>query len=425
MPAHQDSAISLWDTSAEERPLDAPMTGDIVTDVAIVGGGFTGLSTALHLGERGIECHVLEAKKIGFGGSGRNVGLVNAGLWLPPQDVRRRLGEKRGARLVKILGDAPEYVFSLIEKHQIRCEATRTGTIHAAHSPKGFEGLSRRAEEWHRLGAPVELLTKQQAADKIGTAAFHGGLLDHRAGTINPMGYVRGLARAASGAGAKLITGVTVVKLEHRDAKWILETPQGKVTANTVVLATNAYTDKLWPDLKRVYTQIHYFQLATKPLGDRARHILRDGQGLWDTGQIMFSLRRDAFGRIIIGSMGKLVGGERGLSQRWATRRLQKLFPDLGNVEWETSWHGQIAMTDDHLPRIHRLADKLYTPIGYNGRGITPGTMFGRAIAAFLSDGDQENLPLPITDLKPVASAPIMSRLYETAFKANQLIGSL
>ncbi len=425
MSAHQDSAISLWDKSAEERPVDEPMTGDIVTDVAIVGGGFTGLSTALHLGERGIDCRVLEAKQIGFGGSGRNVGLVNAGLWLPPQDVRTQLGEKRGSRLIQILGDAPEYVFSLIERHQIRCEATRTGTIHAAHSPKGFEDLSRRAQEWHRLGAPVDLLTKDQAAEKIGTTAFHGGLLDHRAGTINPMGYVRGLARAANGAGAKLHTGITITKLHRRDGKWVLASPRGEITANSVVLATNAYTDELWPDLKRVFTQIHYFQLATKPLGDRARHILKDGQGLWDTGQIMFSLRRDAFGRLIIGSMGKVVGGEKGLSQRWATRRLQRLFPDLGPVEWEKSWHGQIAMTGDHLPRIHRLAENLYTPIGYNGRGITPGTIFGQAIATFLNDGDEENLPLPITDLKPVTSAPIMSRLYETAFKANQLLGSL
>lgn len=425
MPAQQDLAISLWDRSAEERPIEAPMSGDIATDVAIVGGGFTGLSTALHLCERGIGCHVLEARKIGFGGSGRNVGLVNAGLWLPPQDVRARLGEKRGSGLIKILGDAPEYVFSLIERHQIRCEATRTGTIHAAHSSKGFDDLSRRAEEWHRLGAPVDLLSKEEAAEKIGTTAFHGGLLDHRAGTINPMGYVRGLARAATGAGANLHTGVTVTKLQRRDGKWVLETPQGTVTAKSVVLATNAYTDSLWPDLKRVFTQIHYFQLATKPLGDRARHILKEGQGLWDTGQIMFSLRRDAFGRIIIGSMGKVVGGDKGLSQRWATRRLQRLFPDLGPVEWEQSWHGQIAMTGDHLPRIHRLAEGLYTPIGYNGRGITPGTMFGRAIASFLSDGDEDSLPLPITDLKPVASAPVMSRLYETAFKANQLFGSL
>jgi glycine/D-amino acid oxidase-like deaminating enzyme len=420
----QESAISLWDISAEEKKVDNPMTGDISTEVAIVGGGFTGLSTALHLGEKGIESHILEAETIGHGGSGRNAGLLNAGVWLPPQDVRTELGEERGARLVKVLGEAPEYVFSLIEKHQIRCEATRHGTIHAAHAPKGFEGLRRRWEEWQRLGAPVDLLDREQVADKIGTGVFHGGLYDHRAGTINPMGYVRGLARAATAAGATLHTGVRVTKLTREGAKWHLKTTAGEVTANSVILGTNAYSDELWPGLKNTFTIIHYFQLASEPMGDRVAHILKEGQGLWDTGSIMFSLRRDAFGRLIIGSMGKVRGGESGLSKRWASRRLRHLFPDLGEVTFEKAWHGQIAMTPDHIPRIHRLAEGLYTPIGYNGRGIAPGTVFGRAMAELLSGGAEADLPLPISEPKKATMAPIMSRLYDTAFTANQVFKS-
>jgi glycine/D-amino acid oxidase-like deaminating enzyme len=421
----KESAISLWDISAEESRVDNPMPGDISTEVAIVGGGFTGLSTALHLGEKGIESHVLEAETIGHGGSGRNAGLLNAGVWLPPQDVRTELGEERGARLVQVLGEAPEYVFSLIEKHQIRCEATRYGTIHAAHAPKGFADLQRRWEEWQRLGAPVDLLDREQAAEKIGTGVFHGGLHDHRAGTINPMGYVRGLARAATGAGATLHTGVRVTKLHREGAKWHLETTAGKVTANSVILGTNAYSDELWPGLKDTFTIIHYFQLASEPMGDRVAHILKEGQGLWDTGSIMFSLRRDAFGRLIIGSMGKIHGGESGLSQRWANRRLRHLFPDLGEVTFEKAWHGQIAMTPDHIPRIHRLAVGLYTPIGYNGRGIAPGTVFGKAMAELLSGGAEADLPLPISEPKKATTAPIMSRLYDAAFTANQVFKSL
>jgi glycine/D-amino acid oxidase-like deaminating enzyme len=419
------SPISLWDNSAEEADYGAPMDGDATTDIAIVGGGFTGLSTALHAAERGLKCHVLEAKQIGHGGSGRNVGLVNAGLWLPPQVVRGKLGEADGARLIKTLGDAPAYVFSLIERHQIRCEATNTGTIHAAHSPKGFADLAGRAEEWHRLGAPVDLLSPEAAAAKIGSTAFHGGLLDHRAGTINPMGYVRGLARAALGKGATISTGVWAGKLRRQDNKWIVETDKGSVAANSVVLGTNAYSDDLWPGLKRTFATIHYFQLATEPLGDRAKEILGERQGLWDTGPIMFSLRRDAFGRLIIGSMGKIIGGTDGLSRRWATRTLRRLFPRLGEVAFESSWHGRIAMTPDHLPRIHRLAAGLYTPIGYNGRGIAPGTVFGKAMADLLAGGDEQDLPLPITELKRVPSAPVMSRLYQMAFTANQLWKSI
>lgn len=419
------SAISLWDLTADEENIAPALDGDVTTDLAIVGGGFTGLSTALHATERGIDCHVLEARQIGYGGSGRNVGLVNAGLWLPPQDVRSQLGEKRGSTLVQILGDAPEYVMSLIERHQIRCEATRTGTIHAAHSPAGYEDLARRTEEWHSLGAPVDLLNADEAAKKIGSTAFYGGLLDHRAGTINPMGYVRGLARAALAAGARISVGATALKLRRENDRWIIETDRGQVSARWVVLGTNAYTDNLWPGLRKTFTMIHFFQVATAPLGDRGAPILPGGQGLWDTGRIMFSIRRDAFGRLILGSMGRAIGGSRGLSARWAAQRIRKIFPHLAGIEIEDVWHGQIAMTPDHLPRIYRLADNLYTPIGYNGRGITPGTMFGKAIAELLSGGEEDELPLPVTDAQPVSSTGMKARFYDAVFTANQITKAL
>ena len=235
------------------------------------------------------------------------------------------------------------------------------------------------------------------------------------------MGYVRGLARAALAAGAGISAGVTARKLTRAGNRWIVDTDRGRVTARNVVLGTNAYTDTLWPGLKKTFTVINYFQVATVPLGEKGKTILPEGQGLWDTGRIMFSLRRDAFGRLIVGSMGRAIGGDRGLSRRWAAQRIRSIYPELGDVAFEKSWHGQIAMTPDHLPRTYRLVDGLYTPIGYNGRGITPGTMFGKAIAELLSGGSEEDLPLPVTEAKPVPSAAIMSRLYDAAFTANQI----
>ena len=140
----------------------------------------------------------------------------------------------------------------------------------------------------------------------------------------------------------------------------------------------------------------------------------------------MFSLRRDVSDRLIIGSMGTVVGSVgRGLSQRWARKQLARLFPELGAVEFEEAWHGQIAMTPDHLPRIYNLDTGLYTAIGYNGRGITTGTLFGEAMADLLTGTDPSELPLPLTNVTTVPSAPIMSRLYQTAFTANQVLRSL
>lgn len=414
--------ISLWDATAIELDYHSFFKADGIVDVAIIGGGFTGLSTALHGAEKGLNCHVLEAEQIGYGGSGRNCGLVNAGLWLSPQLIQEKLGSTYGPRFIDRFGKGPEYVFSLIERHQIQCEVTRTGTIHGAHSPKGFEELKERHKEWVRLEQPVDLLGREEVSEIIGTDKFYGGLLDHRAGTINPMGYCRGLARAALGAGATISTGVRATKLIKEGDIWIVETSQGNVKAKNVVLGTNAYTDQLWPNLNRVFTMIHYFQLATKPLGTEADHILPGKQGLWDTGPIMFNYRRDAFGRLLIGSMGKVVGSaDSGLSNLWARRQIRKIFPSLGEVEFEEAWHGQIAMTPDHLPRVYELEEGLFTPIGYNGRGITTGTMFGQAMADLLTGMAPEDLPLPITELSIASSAPIMSRLYQTAFTANQV----
>ncbi|WP_088921869.1 NAD(P)/FAD-dependent oxidoreductase [Granulosicoccus antarcticus] len=418
--------VSLWDHSAEEPEVSQPFKPDSKVDVAIVGGGFTGLSTALHCAEKGLSVQLFEAEQIGYGGSGRNCGLVNAALWLPPAQVREKLGETYGPRFIKQFGKGPEYVFSLIEKHQMRCEVTRTGTIHAAHSPGGLRDLQGRMDEWQRLGEPVELLDRAAVSEMIGTERFYGGLLDHRAGTINPMGYCRGLARAADQAGATISTGIRVTRLQKEGTGWVVETDQGVVHAKAVILGTNAYTDELWPDLKRIFTMINYFQLATRPLDGKAASILPGKQGLWDTAPIMFNIRRDAFDRLLIGSMGKVMGTvDSGLSQRWASHQIRKIFPQLGPVEFETAWHGQIAMTPDHLPRIHELGTNAYTAIGYNGRGITTGTLFGKAMADLLTGMDKADLPLPITSLSTVPSAPFYSRLYQTAFTANQVARSI
>ena len=422
----QENLISLWDSSSEESDFRNDFSPKGAVDVAIVGGGFTGLSTALHCGQKGLSTHVLEAEQIGFGGSGRNVGLVNAAAWLPPQDVRRILGEDNGNRFVTEFSRAPDYVFSLIEEHQIRCEATRTGTIHAAHGPSGFAELQGRKAEWDRLGEPVDLLSREDVARLIGSDFFHGGLVDHRAGTINPMGYCRGLARAARGAGAEISTGTKATALERDGDGWRVVTDHGPLRAKAVVLGTNAYTDELWPGLNKSFTLIHYFQLATRPLGADAARILPERQGLWDTGKIMFSLRRDANDRLIIGSMGTVFGtAHNGLSQRWARKQIGRIFPFLGPVEFEEAWHGRIAMTPDHLPRIHRLAENLYTPIGYNGRGITTGTIFGRGMAELLTGESADRLPLPMSSVSTVPTAPIMSRFYQMTFTANQMIKSI
>src|SRR5690606_7013225 len=200
----------LWEKTAPPAPATAALAGERKAEVAVVGGGYTGLSAALHLADAGVGVVLLEAAEIGFGGAGRNVGLVNAGMWVKPDILVATLGPAKGEPLLELLGDGPRRVFELIEKHGIACEATRNGTLHCAVGKAGLKELEEREAQWQRRGAPVELLSAAEAAAKIGTAAYAGALLDHRAGTVQPLAYARGLARAALAAGATIHTGSPV-----------------------------------------------------------------------------------------------------------------------------------------------------------------------------------------------------------------------
>ena len=416
----------LWaETSGEGQSGSDPLPTDVV-DVAVVGGGYTGLSTALHGAEKGLAVHVVEARRIGHGGSGRNVGLVNAGLWLPPGAVRTALGDTFGPRFLRRFADGPRSVFDLAERHQIRCAITKTGTIHAAHAQRAMADLRARHAEWISMGEPVELLDREAIAARSGTRAFAGGLLDHRAGTLNPMAYARGLARAARAAGAGISHDSPAHRLIREGGWWRLETATGDFRARAVVLATNAYTDGLWPGLSQTFTGIHYFQLATEPIRGVDLSILPERQGLWTTAPVMWSVRRDADDRLVIGSMGRVLGNTtRGASVRWARNLLLRLFPDRASVwariRFEAAWDGQIAMTADHLPKLARLADGVWCPIGYNGRGITTGTIFGQVLADLLSGAAPESLPIPVTEGAPKRAPFGRAPLLDLAFTVNQL----
>ena len=201
----------LWEHSAPPAPPTANLNDRLAADVVVIGAGYTGLSAALHLAEAGASAVVLEAVEVGFGCSGRNVGLVNAGLWLMPDALISQLGEVYGVRLLELLGEAPSLVFGLIEKHAISCEVARSGTLHCAVGAKGLAELEERARQWKARGAPVHLLDQSQTAQTVGTDAYAGSLLDLRAGTIQPLAYARGLAGAAIKAGARIFTSSPVI----------------------------------------------------------------------------------------------------------------------------------------------------------------------------------------------------------------------
>ncbi len=404
----------LWTKTAPAPPRLVPFEGDLDVEVAIVGGGYTGLSAALHLTEKGIDSVLLEAKQIGFGGAGRNVGLVNAGLWLMPEDVVKSMGPDYGERLISVLGRSPDLVYGLIEKHDIPCEAVRKGTLHCADSPAGLRALKQREHQWKQRGAPVRLLSREEAALRIGSQAFHGALFDPRAGTIQPLAYAYGLARAALRAGARLHDQSPVTDLTRSNGRWQLTTPAGKVRASAVILAVQGYADYAFEDYEAEMVAFNFFQFSTTPLPKALRRtILPGGEGAWDTNLILSSYRLDQAGRLIVGSVGQVENWAYGLHKRWVRRTINSVFPQIGDIGIEHGWWGRIAMTTNHIPRFHVLDRDLVMVTSYNGRGIGPGTLFGKLLADYVQTGAIEEIPLPVTKMEPIHFKGLRDLFYE------------
>jgi glycine/D-amino acid oxidase-like deaminating enzyme len=405
----------LWEKTAPSPASTPALSGDAQADVVIVGGGFTGISAALHLAAHGTSVIVLEAREPGYGGAGRNVGLINAGMWVMPDDLPGVLGNLHGERLLDLLGNGPQLVMELIDKHGIACELERQGTLHCAVGDEGLKEIESRCEQWAKRGAQVSLLSAEETARRIGASAYRGALLDMRAGTLQPLAYVRGLARAALAAGARLCGDSPVIATERQGSCWKVSTAQGSVTADWIIVATDAYSTGPWEQVR--YEQIHlpYFNLATAPLSaDLLKEILPNREGCWDTKEILSSFRMDRAGRMVFGSVGALRNGGQTVHKNWARRALAKLFPQLGEVEFESEWYGQIGMTDNALPRFHRFADNVVGFSGYNGRGIAPGTVFGKVLSQLiLGDMTEQDLPLPVTDPRAPSLRPIKEAWYE------------
>ena len=406
---------SLWNSSSKEYREYNSLSGNVKVDFLIVGGGFTGCSAALSAAESGASVALLEARTIGYGGSGRNVGLVNAGLWLPPDSVEETMGRDVGQALNHALAGAPDEVFNRIATHDIQCEATRNGTLHLAHAPRGLKDLEMRLTQQQARQAPVTLLDAAETAGRTGSEAYYGALHDQRAGTVQPLAYAQGLARAAHEAGAQIYTQSPVKSLTYDGQNWCAQTESGTVIAKKCLLATNAYHLNVQGVDESKSAKVSFFQLATKPLPNiLGETILPGREGCWDTALIMSSLRRDTAGRVIFGAMGNPEGLGHAVHRSWAQKALTRLYPGLKGQEIEYFWVGNIAMTSDHVPKAIRFGPNAMSLMGFSGRGIAPGTRLGRLAAMAVLSGADTDLPLPVLDRYSERFCGLRTSYYES-----------
>jgi len=415
---------SLWADSAIECPLPTTLQESLQADVLVVGGGYSGLSTALHLAKQGVSVVLLEARHVGYGGSGRSAGLVNAGVWKSPDYVKKRLGQEAGERFNRALYDSPSLVFDLVRRHQIECCADPAGTVNIAHKAATMHYLEDRCEQMIRLGSASRMIDGNEARSISGSPVYcHGGILDPNAGTIQPLSYVRGLATAATESGAKIYQQSPLLELTRDGNRWLAETVAGQVLADQVVLATNAYADNNSEHVRESTLPVYIFHCATDPLPDSiADTIVPQRQGIWDTQILMTSSRIDSAGRLVMSSAGSLQGVFGPLPRDWMMRTRDRLFPQSKGIPWSYQWTGQVGMTSTGVLRIQLLAPGVFAPAGYNGRGIGPGTVIGKCLAKMLVSDNRDEFPFPIEDLHLETWRIPRSAYYKYATLALQLV---
>ena len=394
---------SLYADTARPAIATPSLDGDRRVSVAIVGGGFTGLSTALCLAEKGVDVAVLEAHEPGWGASGRNGGQVNPGLKFDPDVVEATFGPDLGRRMVEMSWNAPNVVFDLVKRHQIQCEARQSGTLRAAYTEAAAQGIRASHEQGARRGMPVELLERDAMHKATGTGRYNCALLDRRGGHLNPLSYARGLAQAARQAGGKLYGDTRALQVSRQGSRWSVVTPTGTVSAEKLVLATNGYTDDLWPKLRRTIVPVYSGIVATEPIPDEiARDIFPARCSLYEMGQVTVYYRLDAQNRLLMGGRCRQSPVGHPGQMRFLQRYALKLWPQLAPFKFSHGWNGQLGVTMDHYPHVHEPAEGVLVCLGYNGRGVAMSTTMGPELARRLMGGKTTEINMPITDLKTV-----------------------
>jgi glycine/D-amino acid oxidase-like deaminating enzyme len=394
---------SLWAAVTPQGPDLPELIGAERADVIVIGAGFTGLSTALHLREAGVDVVIVEAAEPGWGASGRNNGQVIPTLSRPdPEDIIAKHGAV-GERFVTMLRDSASTLFDVVQKYKIDAEQEQSGWVQPVHSPGRIKIAERRVKQWSKFGAPVELLSRDEVRDMTGSDAWFGGFWNKTGGHVNPLALARGLARAALSLGARIYARSPAISFERRNDKWIVKTEKGEISGRALVMATNAYSGafskSLVPDIATEVMPVLSWQMSTQPLSDNVRKTIIPGrQAMSDTHGELYFARYDARNRLVTGGAVLGPGNKVERIKARVTERLQRLWPQIGEVSFDYVWNGYVGMTADFLPRIHRLGPNAYGWTGCNGRAVALTIPLGRELSRAVQGVPESELALPFTE---------------------------
>ena len=389
---HVESWYAATANPAPERP---PLQGDATCDVCIVGGGYTGVSTALELAERGYSVILLEARRIGWGASGRNGGQVCSAFSSPMDKVAAWVGKDDARKLFDLTEESKRLLAERVERHRIDCDLT-WGYFNAADRPRELDECREWAEEWARDYGYDKLTlveSREEARQHVNSPRVIGGLADAGAGHLHPLNYCLGLAAAAEAAGARLHEDTAVTGIVE-GAEPVAETTQGRVRAKFLVLACNAYIGDLMPGIRRKIMPVGTYIGATEPLGEnRAKGLIPNNEAICDLKFVLNYYRRSRDHRLLFGGRVSYSTISTPNLAHAMGRKMREVFPELADVSFDYAWGGFVAITMERSPHFGRIGSNVYFAQGYSGNGVAMSAITGRVLAEAIA-GQAERFDL-------------------------------
>lgn len=357
------------------------LEGEISADICVVGAGYSGLSAALHLAEKGFKVVVVEGAAVGWGASGRNGGQIVNGLNASLATIQARYGEKTAGFVGSLLQEGASIIYDWVDRYRIDCDL-RHGNIYAAYTARHMRELEAKQALWRRYGMDEhELLDAAAIRTHIGSTVYCGGMIDHSGGHMHPLNLALGEARALEGLGGVIYEHSPVTAVTQAGGKAIVSTANGRVTANAALVCGNAYLGNVVPELTARVMPVSTQMMATVPLGaERAAQLLPSGMCVEDVRYILDYFRLSADNRLIFGG-GVVYRGTDPTDVIAKLRpNLDKVFPQLADVKIEYAWSGNFALSFSRVPQLGRLSSSVYFAHGYSGHGITGSHLFGRIL---------------------------------------------
>ncbi|MDO6683066.1 FAD-binding oxidoreductase [Oceanobacter sp. 5_MG-2023] len=373
---------SYYAASANPQPQRPALHDHITADVCVIGAGYTGLSTALHLAERGFSVVVLEASRIGFGASGRNGGQIVHSYSRDMDFIAQHYGQKTANAMGKMAFEGGQIIRRLVKQYDIQCDL-KDGGIFAACNPKQLRELEAKKALWEQHGhQQMEMLDAHQVQEYVGTERYTGALLDHSGGHIHPLNLALGEAAAIESMGGRLFEDSPVIDVQQGNPA-VVKTARGQVTANFVMVAGNAYLNGLLPKLQQKAMPCGTQVITTAPLSPALqRQLLPGDHCVEDCNYLLDYFRLSGDGRLIYGGGVTYGAREPDKVEALIRPKMLKTFPMLKDVKIDYAWTGNFLLTLMRLPQFGRIGDNVYYAQGYSGHGVTSTHLAGELIAS-------------------------------------------